>query len=205
VLAGASRERAGRHLSEIAADAARRHGYPDIRAHVLDRLAAGESLATMSRAAGLHKDWLSRHLGRLDAVTAEAARAARAGGRRGTGGPDAALLPALSALGFADVPEYLRDRHLGRHWTVNAIAAETGLSYHTVAAALTRHGVARLPHDAKRHAAAQREAEVAAELGYDGIALYVAQRRAAGWTWRAIAAESGQPPTWLRRHAAAAG
>ena len=29
-------------------------------------------------------------------------------------------------------------------------------------------------------------------------------RRAAGWTWRAIAAESGQPASWLRRQAAAA-
>jgi hypothetical protein len=33
---------------------------------------------------------------------------------------------ALGALGVTDVPGYLRDRHLRRNWTVNAIAAETG-------------------------------------------------------------------------------
>jgi hypothetical protein len=50
--------------------------------------------------------------------------------------------------------------------------------------------------------AVQRAPEVAAGLGFASIAEYVARRRAAGWTWQAIAAESGQPQTWLRRHAA---
>jgi hypothetical protein len=43
-----------------------------------------------------------------------------------------------------------------------------------------------------------------AGLGFDSIAGYLAARRGAGWTWQAIAAESGQPPTWLRRRAAPA-
>ena len=43
---------------------------------------------------------------------------------------------------------------------------------------------------------------MAAQLGFDSIAAYVAQRRSAGWTWPAMAAEAGQPQTWLRRHAA---
>ena len=210
VLARASRERADRHLADVAAAAARRQGYPDIGAYVRGGLAAGDSLAAMSRSAGLHKDWLSRHLGRLDPAAAAAARAARAGLLPGGGHPgrpasrrDAPLLPALRELGFTDVAAYLRDRHHGRHWTVNAIAAETGVSQHAVAAALRRHEVTPVPHAAKRHAAAQREAVVAAQLGCDSIAAYVAQRRSAGWTWRAISAEAGQPQTWLRRRAAA--
>ena len=39
-------------------------------------------------------------------------------------------------------------------------------------------------------------------LGYDSIGRYLHERRAAGWTWRAMAAEAGQPESWLRRQAA---
>ena len=39
-----------------------RHGYPDLGAFVVARMASGASLAAISREAGLHKDWLSRHL-----------------------------------------------------------------------------------------------------------------------------------------------
>lgn len=39
-------------------------------------------------------------------------------------------------------------------------------------------------------------------LGYDSLGSYLRERRAAGWTWRAMAAESGQPESWLRRQAA---
>jgi len=45
---------------------------------------------------------------------------------------------------------------------------------------------------------------VAASRGFDSIVAYVAYvawRRADGWTWRAISAESSQPQSWLRRHA----
>jgi protein-disulfide isomerase-like protein with CxxC motif len=105
-------------------------------------------------------------------------------------------------LGFPDVPSYLRDRHLTRHQTVNTISAEIGLSHHAVESALRRHGLARTSHASKRHAAQQRAAEVAAALGAASVPAYVALRRAAGWTWRAIAAESGQPASWLRRQAA---
>ena len=55
---------------------------------------------------------------------------------------------------------------------------------------------------ATRHAAGERAAQVAARLGYDSIGRYLRERRAAGWTWRAMAAESGQPESWLRRQAA---
>jgi hypothetical protein len=43
---------------------------------------------------------------------------------------------------------------------------------------------------------------VAAVLGVDSMPRYVAERRAAGWTWQAIAAECSQPASWVRRQAA---
>ncbi len=195
-VAQANRARAGRHLARVAAGAARRLGYPDIGAFVTARLGAGASLAAISREAGLHKDWLSRHLDQVDPATASIAR------RSGPGRTDAAWRPALRRLGFPGVAEYLRERHLEQHQTVNSIATEVGVSHHAVETALRRHGLARTAHADKRHQARLRATAVAAGLGFSSIADYVLQRRASGWTWRAMAAESGQPQTWLRRHAA---
>jgi AraC-like DNA-binding protein len=195
-VAQANRDRAGRHLADVAGQVARSHGYPDIRAYVLARTKAGASLAAISREAGLHKDWLCRHLARIDPAAQDAVRQQSA--RR----LDARWLPAIRALGFADVPGYLAERHLCRHLTINAIAAEVGFSNHAVKAALRRHGLPITGHAAKRHTARQRAADAAASLGYPTIAEYIGRRRAEGWTWSAIAAESGQPSTWLRRHAA---
>ena len=194
VIAEANRERARRHLAHVAAVVARSHGYPDIGAFVLDRLADGASLASISRQAGLGKDWLSRHLPDIDPAAAASAC------RRRPDRWDARWLPALRQLGFPDVPSYLYQRHIVQHRTVNAIAAETGLAHHAVESALRRHGLTRTVHAAKRHAASQRAAQVAADLGFDSIVGYVSDRRATGWTWRAISAESGQPQSWLRRH-----
>ncbi len=194
-IAQANRERGDRQLAGLAATAARQQGYPDIGAFVLARTRDGASLAAISRAAGLHKDWLSRHLGRIDPA---AAAAARLGSREGQ---DARWRPALRRLGFADVAGFLHDRHVLRHRTVNAIAAEVGMSNHAVAAALRRHGLCTVSHAAKRHSAAQRATAVAASLGFGSVAGYVTERRADGWTWRAMAAESGQPESWLRRAA----
>jgi AraC-like DNA-binding protein len=194
VIAQANRERARRHLARVAAVVAHRHGYRDIGTFVLDRVTAGASLAAISRQAGLDKDWLSRHLADIDPAAAAAAR------QRGPGRWDARWRSALDGLGFPDVASYLHERHIARHWTVNAIAAEVGLANHAVESALRRHGLARTAHAAKRHAAGQRAAQVAAGLGFDSIPGYVRDRRAAGWTWRAISAESGQPQSWLRRH-----
>ena len=196
VLARANRERADQHLAEVAARAARQLGYPDLRSFVTDRARAGASLAAMSREAGLGKDWLSRHLRRLDPDAAAAVAAARHCQH------DAAWQPALHRTGFADVASYLADRHLTAHWTISAIAAEAALSVHAVESAMRRHGLARVAHATRRHAAQQRADRVAAGLGFASITAYITARRSAGWTWSAIAAESGQPPTWLRRRAA---
>lgn len=196
VASTARRERADQQLAAVAATAAARHGFADIGALVMERLQAGASLASVSRELGLHKDWLSRHLSRLDPVAAGLAK------RRPRHQPEGAWIPALAKLGYSDARAYLQERHIGRHQTVNAIAVEIGVSHHAVEAALRRHGVARIPHAAKRHAASERATGVARRFGYLTIASYIGERRTAGWTWSAIAAESGQPQTWLRRHAA---
>ena len=197
VVAQANRERAGRHLARVAAEVARRHGHADLGSFVLARIEQGASLAVISREAGLNKDWLSRHLGCVDPAAAEAAR------HRRPQRLDARWLPALARLGFADVASYLHERHIVQHWTVNAIAAEVGLAHHTVENSLRRHGLARMAHAAKRHQASQRAAQVAAGLGFDSMASYIADRRAAGRTWHAMAEECAQPPSWLRRQARA--
>jgi lambda repressor-like predicted transcriptional regulator len=194
--AQANRERAAWHRAEVAARVASEQGYPTLGAYVLARVASGASLAAISREAGLHKDWLHRHLAEVDPAVATTVRQAP-GGRDGP-----RWLQAVTALGFADVPSYLHDRHLVRHQTVSAIGGEIGMSNHTVAAALTRHGLARTAHAGKRKAARERLAQVAAVLGVDSVPRYVAERRVAGWTWRAIAAECGQPASWVRRQAA---
>jgi len=196
-VARANRDRAARHLAGVAAAVAREQGYADLGAFVLARIEEGASLAVISREAGLNKDWLSRHLGRVNPVAAEAAR------RRRPQRLDARWLAALHRLGFSDVPSYLHERHIVQHRTVNAIAAEAGLTHYTIRAALRRHGVARVAHAAKRHAAGQRAAQVAGRLGFDTMAGYVADRRAGGWTWAAMAAECAQPSSWLRRQARA--
>ena len=193
VTAQANRERADRRLATVAAAAARRQGYPDIGSLVLARVGQGASLTEISREAGLHKDWLSRHLGRADPAAAAAARLGRSGKW------DARWLPALTGLGFADVAAYLQERHIVQHRTVHAIAVEMGMSNHAVETALRRHGLTRVAHAGKRHSASQRAALVAASMGFDCMADYVARRRADGWTWQAMAAESGQPQSWLRR------
>jgi lambda repressor-like predicted transcriptional regulator len=198
-IARANSQRARRRLAEVAAAAAHRAGYPDIRGFVLAQVADGASLAAVSREAGLHKDWLSRHLGEIDPEAAAALTQLRPDRR------DAAWRPALSRLGFPDVAAYLHDRHITQHRTVSAIAAEAGLSHHAVASALRRHHLDRTAHAAKRHASRQRAAQVAAGLGFASMSDYLNQRRACGLTWQAIAAESGQPPSWIRRQAAARG
>ena len=189
VTARANAERARQRVAGVAAAAARSAGYPDIGALVLARAADGASLAAVGREVGLPKDWLSRHLADVDPAAAATLRPMRH--RRW----DVAWRPALDRLGYSDVPGYLRERHVAQHWTASAIAAEVGLSHHAVASALRRHGLDRTAHATKRHASRERAADVAARAGFGSIADYMAQRRAAGWTWRAIAAESGQPPS----------
>jgi hypothetical protein len=174
VAAQANRARAARHRAEVAARVASKQGYPTLGAYVLARVASGASLAAISREAGLHKDWLHRHLAEVDLAVATTVRQAPA--RRD--GPR--WLQAVTALGFADVPSYLRDRHLVRHQTVSAIGGEIGMSNHAVAAALTRHGLACNAHAGKRKAARERVAQVAAVLGVDSVPRYVAERRVAG-------------------------
>lgn len=195
--AKASRARARRHLAAVAAQVAADAGFADIGALVRMKIAQGASLAAISREAGLHKDWLSRHLATIDPAAAADVVALKAGAG---GGSDARWLTATAAAGFAEVAAFLRERHLSQHRSVNEIAAEVGMSYHAVATALARHGVDRVAHAGSRYSARLRADAIAASLGYESVADYVRERRAAGWTWSALAAESGQPQSWLRRH-----
>lgn len=195
-LARANRERADVRLAAMANQIARQQGYSDIGGLVQDKLAAGRSMAAISRDCGLSKDWMSRHLSRLDPSVAEHARASRAAQL------DVRWLLAVERLGFSDVGSYLRQRHLLDRATVNAIANEVGLSFHTVKAALIRHGIAASPHVAKRYVAYRRAEAVTSALGVESISDYVTCAQRLGWTWQRMAAESGQPETWLRRHAA---
>jgi hypothetical protein len=50
----------------------------------------------------------------------------------------------------------------------------------------------------------RRASEVAAELGFDSIVEFIDLSRAQGLTWQQMAATSGQPEAWLRRHAGCA-
>ena len=81
-VAQANAERASRHVAQVADEVARRYGYPDLGAFVLARMADGASLAAISREAGLHKDWLSRHLADVAPAAAAAVPAAAAGPAR---------------------------------------------------------------------------------------------------------------------------
>jgi lambda repressor-like predicted transcriptional regulator len=197
-LAQANRERARQRLTAVAEAVASRHGYADFGQLVTDLARAGHSLAAISRACGLDKDWMQRHLPLLDPVVAATAV------RRGDDRLDARWLPPLAAMGYSDVASYLRQRHHVEHMSVNAIAGEIGLSFHTVKSALSRHGLAVTAHASKRHAAERRASEVAAELGFDSIVEFINLSRAHGLTWQQMAATSGQPEAWLRRHAGGA-
>ncbi len=194
-LARVNQERAHQRLAAVAEDVAHRHGFADVGQLVADMTHAGHSLTDISLACGLHKDWMSRHLPRLDPVAAAAATA-------GIDRLDARWMPALRTIGFADVGSYLRHRHHVEHVSVNAIAREVGLSFHAVTSALSRHGLEVAPHATKRHSAEARVAQVAAALGVDSVVEFIEQGRAQGWTWQQLSSASGQPETWLRRHAA---
>jgi ROS/MUCR transcriptional regulator protein len=193
IVTRANRARADQRLSLVAQQAASRLGYPDLGSYAADRARAGASLAAISREAGLHKDWLSRHLGRLDPA------AARRVEELAAEQSELRWLQAVRELGYPDTAGYLAHRHLEQHQTVAAMAAEVGISRHALEAALRRRGLTPVAHAAKRHAAGQRAAAVASRLGYPSMTDYVKARRADGLTWRAIAAEAGEPQTWLRR------
>ena len=197
--AAGSRRRADEHLRATAQAAAQRLGFADIGALVRDRTAAGASMAAISREAGLHKDWLCRHLSTVAPATA--ADVASTSSRRRDDRWDARWLPVVRSLGFPDVGAYLVDRHVIRRHTVRAISTEAGVSRAAVESALRRHHVTRHPHATSRADREERAAGIAARFGFGCLDAYLADRRAAGLSWRAIAAECGQPQTWIRRRA----
>lgn len=197
--AAGCRRRADEQLRTTAQAAAERLGFPDIGALVRDRTTKGASLAAVSREAGLHKDWLCRHLRAVAPDAAEELTATST--ERRTEQWDARWLPVVTALGFADVAAYLTDRHVARNHTLRAIATETGFSRAAVESALRRHDVSRNPHATTRARRAERTQAIITRFGFTCLDAYFADRRAAGMSWRAIAVECGQPQTWVRRRA----
>ncbi|GAA2593800.1 hypothetical protein GCM10010399_25480 [Dactylosporangium fulvum] len=192
--AAGNRRRAERHRDEVAAAVAARFGYATFVAYVGARLAAGWSMAAVSREAGLHKDWVCRQLPAL----APALAAGRTVVRPHPG--DVRLSPIARSLGHADVAAYLHHAHLREHRTVAALAAQAGVSRSTVLAAMRRHGITPMPHASSRHRADERGLAVAGPFGFGSLAAYVAHRRGQGMTWRALVAESGLAESTLRRH-----
>ncbi|ALL79613.1 hypothetical protein AD006_30920 (plasmid) [Pseudonocardia sp. EC080610-09] len=172
-------------------------GYGSIGELVRDRVAAGESLASLSRTAGLHKDWFHRHLRTVDPGAARDVAEHVSGPR-----PPRHDLALAARIGGSDaVAAFLHRRHLVEHRSVRAIAQEVGMSRHAIQAAMARHGVPRTAHVTLRQQASELAAGVATSHGFTDLDAYLRDRRTAGWTWRRIAEESGRPQTWLRRNA----
>lgn len=185
-----NRRRARQHRERLTREVAARFGYATFDDYLTDRFGAGMSMAAVSREAGLHKDWVSRHLSR---------------GAPPRRDPVDRLTPAARRLGFADSRAYLTATHVEQHRSVASIAAEAGVARSTVLTALRRHGIDPVPHATKRHAADARARAVARSLGYETLRAYLADRRAAGTSWTALADETGLPATTLRRHLAVTG
>jgi hypothetical protein len=180
-------------LRQAAVDAAAALGFDGVGAWIQDRADRGDSLAAISREAGLHKDWLCRHLAKVDPDAALVATT------RDTAPEDRRWLPVVIGFGFPDVAAYLADRHAQRHMTAPAIGREAGIPTAAVRSALRRHGLTYTPHATTRRRMDDRAAQVAARFGFPDLDSYLRDRRKAGHAWRVIAAESGRPATWLRR------
>ena len=131
------RRRRRHELDEVARRTARTFGFSTVDAFVLDRVSRGDSLAAVSREAGLHKDWFQRHL----AVVAPGA-AARLDDCR-LPAADRRLLELVGPVGFTDVAVFLHTRHHGEGLTVHAIARQIGVSRSCIESAMDRHGVRR--------------------------------------------------------------
>jgi lambda repressor-like predicted transcriptional regulator len=189
-----NRRRGRRHRERLTQQVAARFGFATFDAYLADRFDAGMSMAAISREAGLHKDWVSRHV----------SAAGLSPDTSGSGGADR-LAPAARRLGFAGTLAYLTTTHLEQHRSVASIAAEAGVTRSTVLTALRRHGIDPVPHATKRHHADTRGRTVAEALGFATLRAYITDRRDAGMPWTALAAETGLPATTLRRHLAVTG
>jgi hypothetical protein len=186
----ANTRRGRQHVEAVAQGVATRFGFADFGQYVADRRAAGASLAAISREAGQHKDWLSRHVRVLAPQVAL---------REQQEPHEREWRAVAQANGFADVGCYLRTRHEVQHRTIAAIATEVGLSRLVVTATLARNGIRKTAHATKRHDAASRARSLAAKAGFDSITEYLDARRAVGLSWKAMAAEIGLPESSLRR------
>lgn len=132
-----TRRRRRRELDVVGARAAASLGFKELGALVTDRVRRGQSLASTSREAGLHKDWLQRHLCTVCPDVAERLEELR------LDPADRRLLVLAAERGFDCVRDLLVERYVDRGRSVHAIAKELGISRYSVESALRRHRVGR--------------------------------------------------------------
>jgi AraC-like DNA-binding protein len=135
----AAQQRAAARVAEL--------GFAGVRAYLVDRLVTqawtlAEVTVELGAARSTLRRLLDHHQVRRVAPTwrqrtaADAARGpkqqARAAQRRQA---------RLAELGFAEVDEYLRDRHVGRGWSVRRLGAELGVGHGWLDQQLTRLGL----------------------------------------------------------------
>jgi hypothetical protein len=111
-------------------------GFPSVRAYLVDRLAAqvwtlAQVAAELGAAAATLRRLLDQHGIRRVAPTRRqrAAAAAARGPQQETRAVEQRRQARLAELGFAALDEYLRDRYVGRGWSVRRLDAELGVGH----------------------------------------------------------------------------
>jgi transposase len=187
---------------------ARALGFADLATFLTDRYVGKEhSLLAIADELGTTPAVVT---GLRDGLGVQSHLGIRARGRSRQAGNEQAATASAAALGFDDLRGYLVDRFTTKGWTLSQIAAELGVGEKVVkrlrrALAVTRHlATPRVAAAAQRGRA--RQAELAArrrqarlaELGFDDLAGYLADRVGRGWSLRRVRAELHVNAAWLR-------
>lgn len=114
-------------LRRTARQMAVRFGGGSLRDYVVPAVAAGLSLAELSRRAGLTAGWLERHLPDVDPAVAAEVAAVQERARRDSRAVGVRWVLRLAELGYADPLDYLRERRADG-WSWERIAAEGRVS-----------------------------------------------------------------------------
>ena len=169
-------------------------------AQVRARLAPGQEMAR-SGALATRAKTLRRAEDRPERVNAR--RESLAAGRvtAATRRVDA-LAERLTALGAADLSDYLRSAYKAGA-SLDILCDETGLGRARLRAALNGAGITVRPTGVntaagKRSRARTAEVAAAARVGTVDVIAWMAERRAAGWTLTSLAAAVGHSTHWVR-------
>lgn len=125
-----------------------------------------------------------------------AGRATAAAQRRET------LTRLLDELGASGLGDYLRSAYASGA-SLETLAAATGLGRARLRTAMDEAGIVVRPRGAntaegKQARARTAEAAAASRVGADDLVIWLAQRRAAGWTLSRLAAAVGHSTHWVR-------